>query len=568
MLTFSELTYVRPDLNVLETSMHAAIDRLREATDVDTANNAISEINTLRNQFETASQLVEIRHTIDTRDGFYETEQGFFDEAGPVYQGYVSSYYQALTTHPLRSSLESTWGKQLFLLAEASLKTFSDEIIPKLQEENRLASEYTKLMSAAQIEFDGKTLNLSQFGPYLQSADRTVRKAASEARYGYLKEHGDAIDTIYDKLVHVRTDIAKTLGFPSFVELGYARMLRVDYDQSMVENYRQQILETIVPIATSLKERQQRRIGVDFLYYYDEGFAFKTGNATPQGEEAFIIEGGKKMYRDMSPETNEFFEYMLERGALDLTAKPGKAGGGYCTYIADEKLPFIFSNFNGTAGDIDVLTHEVGHAFQVYESRHFTVPEYGFPTYEACEIHSMSMEYFAYPWMEEFFGAQTAKYKFSHLAGGVTFLPYGVAIDEFQHVIYNQPELTPAERRTAWRDIEKKYLPHRNYEENDYLDSGAWWHQQGHVFGSPFYYIDYTLAQVCAFQFYAWMEQDREAAWKSYLELCKAGGSESFLTLVERAGLKSPFAPGTVGAAVEPIKAYLSETDDLALDRV
>ena len=568
MLTFSELTYVRPDLNVLETSMHAAIDRLREATDVDTANNAISEINTLRNQFETASQLVEIRHTIDTRDGFYETEQGFFDEAGPVYQGYVSSYYQALTTHPLRSSLESTWGKQLFLLAEASLKTFSDEIIPKLQEENRLASEYTKLMSAAQIEFDGKTLNLSQFGPYLQSADRTVRKAASEARYGYLKEHGDAIDTIYDKLVHVRTDIAKTLGFPSFVELGYARMLRVDYDQSMVENYRQQILETIVPIATSLKERQQRRIGVDSLYYYDEGFAFKTGNATPQGEEAFIIEGGKKMYRDMSPETNEFFEYMLERGALDLTAKPGKAGGGYCTYIADEKLPFIFSNFNGTAGDIDVLTHEVGHAFQVYESRHFTVPEYGFPTYEACEIHSMSMEYFAYPWMEEFFGDQTAKYKFSHLAGGVTFLPYGVAIDEFQHVIYNQPELTPAERRTAWRDIEKKYLPHRNYEENDYLDSGAWWHQQGHVFGSPFYYIDYTLAQVCAFQFYAWMEQDREAAWKSYLELCKAGGSESFLTLVERAGLKSPFAPGTVGAAVEPIKAYLSETDDLALDRV
>jgi len=568
MLTFSELTYVRPDLNVLETSMHAAIDRLREATDVDTANNAISEINTLRNQFETASQLVEIRHTIDTRDGFYETEQGFFDEAGPVYQGYVSSYYQALTTHPLRSSLESTWGKQLFLLAEASLKTFSDEIIPKLQEENRLASEYTKLMSAAQIEFDGKTLNLSQFGPYLQSADRTVRKAASEERYGYLKEHGDAIDTIYDKLVHVRTDIAKTLGFPSFVELGYARMLRVDYDQSMVENYREQILETIVPIATSLKERQQRRIGVDSLYYYDEGFAFKTGNATPQGEEAFIIEGGKKMYRDMSPETNEFFEYMLERGALDLTAKPGKAGGGYCTYIADEKLPFIFSNFNGTAGDIDVLTHEVGHAFQVYESRHFTVPEYGFPTYEACEIHSMSMEYFAYPWMEEFFGDQTAKYKFSHLAGGVTFLPYGVAIDEFQHVIYNQPELTPAERRTAWRDIEKKYLPHRNYEENDYLDSGAWWHQQGHVFGSPFYYIDYTLAQVCAFQFYAWMEQDREAAWKSYLELCKAGGSESFLTLVERAGLKSPFAPGTVGTAVEPIKAYLSETDDLALDRV
>jgi M3 family oligoendopeptidase len=397
MLPFSEITYVRPDLALLETSMNQAIARLTEATQVDEANAAITEINTLRNQFETASQLVEIRHTIDTRDTFYETEQGFFDEASAIYQGYVSSYYQALTTHPLRNELERTQGKQLFLIAEASLKTFSEEIIPKLQEENRLSSEYTKLMSSAQIEFDGKTLNLSQFGPYLQSPDRAVRKAASEARYGYLKEQGETIDTVYDKLVRIRTDIAMTLGFPSFVELGYARMLRVDYNQSMVEQYREQILITIVPLATQLKERQQRRIGVDHLYYYDEGFAFKSGNGTPKGEESFIIEGGKKMYAEMSPETNEFFNYMLDREALDLTAKPGKAGGRYCTYIADEKLPFIFSNFNGTAGDIDVLTHEVGHAFQVYEGRHLTAPESAFPTYEACEIHSMSMEFFAYP---------------------------------------------------------------------------------------------------------------------------------------------------------------------------
>ncbi|WP_114570034.1 M3 family oligoendopeptidase [Exiguobacterium flavidum] len=568
MSTFSEITYVRPEMAKLEASLNEAITRLKKADQLDEANAAINEINTLRNHFETASQIVEIRHTIDTRDAFYEAEQGFFDEAGPIYQGFVTKYYEALTTHPLRAELEKEWGTQLFLLAEASLKTFSEEIIPKLQEENRLSSEYTKLMSAAQIEYDGKTLNLSQFGPYLQSPDRTVRKSASEARYGYLKEHGDAIDAIYDKLVRVRTDIAHALGFPTFVELGYARMQRVDYDKAMVEAYRKQIEERIVPLASKLKERQQKRIGVDSLYYYDESFAFKTGNATPKGEESFIIEGGKKMYREMSKETDEFFNYMIERGALDLTAKPGKAGGGYCTYVADEKLPFIFSNFNGTAGDIDVLTHEVGHAFQVYESRHFSVPEYGFPTYEACEIHSMSMEYFAWPWMEEFFGDETAKYKFNHLAGGVTFLPYGVAIDEFQHRVYEKPEMTAEERRNTWREVERKYLPHRNYEENDYLESGAWWHQQGHVFGSPFYYIDYTLAQVCAFQFFAWMQENREEAWKSYLDLCQAGGSESFLALVKRAGLKSPFAEGTVEEAIAQVEAYLNQVDDAELDRV
>jgi M3 family oligoendopeptidase len=263
------------------------------------------------------------------------------------------------------------------------------------------------------------------------------------------------------------------------------------------------------------------------------------------------------MYRELSNETDEFFQYMQERGALDLTAKPGKSGGGYCTYLPSEGLPFIFSNFNGTAGDIDVLTHEVGHAFQVYESRHLTTPEYAFPTYEACEIHSMSMEFFCWPWMELFFGDQVDKYKFNHLAGSMTFLPYGVLVDEFQHVVYRNPEMTAAERRQAWRDLEKVYLPHRDYEANDYLESGAWWHQQGHIFQSPFYYIDYTLAQVCAFQFWVRMHEDREAAWSDYLTLCQAGGSRSFLELVELAGLKSPFADGVLKETIDQIEDYL-----------
>lgn len=250
---------------------------------------------------------------------------------------------------------------------------------------------------------------------------------------------------------------------------------------------------------------------------------------------------------------------------MDLVAKKGKQGGGYCTYISEYGAPFIFSNFNGTSGDIDVLTHEAGHAFQVYESRGFEVPEYGFPTYEACEIHSMSMEFFTWPWMDRFFEDEADKYRFDHLASGLIFIPYGVTVDEFQHFVYENPDATPAERKQAWREIERKYLPHRNYDDNTYLEQGGFWHKQGHIFSSPFYYIDYTLAQICAFQFWKKMHEDRSAAWADYLHLCRQGGSKSFVELVKVAGLISPFEDGCVTSVIGSINAWLDSVDDAAL---
>ena len=236
-----------------------------------------------------------------------------------------------------------------------------------------------------------------------------------EAHYSFYTENGDTFDRIYDDLVKVRHEIATKLGFKNFVELGYARMNRIGYDADMVKNFRDQVRDYIVPLATKLYERQAERIGVDKLKFYDQSLNFLSGNATPKGSPEWIIENGKKMYAELSPETNEFFTYMTEKNLLDLEAKKGKETGGYCTFIDDYDSPFIFSNFNGTSGDIDVLTHEAGHAFQVYSSRNIGIPEYVWPTHEGAEIHSMSMEFFTWPWMELFFEDDTEKYKFAHL---------------------------------------------------------------------------------------------------------------------------------------------------------
>jgi M3 family oligoendopeptidase len=564
-MRFEDYTYKRPDLEEISVNFNTAIEKFNNSSTVEEQSKAMNEVNQLRNDLGTMFNLVHIRHSIDTNDEFYKTEQDIMDDIQPEVEGLVTNYYQALVNSKFRTELEEKWGKQLFALAEGQLKTFKPIIIPLLQKENRLSTEYTKLLASAKINFKGEERTLAQLEPFTESTDREVRKQANEAKFGFLAEHEDELDRIYDDLVKVRTEIAQKLGYKNFVELGYYRMMRTDYNSEMVANFRGQVKDFIVPIATKLKTRQRERIGLDQLKYYDEGFNFQTGNAVPKGTPEWIIENGQNMYRELSTETGTFFQFMQENNLMDLVAKKGKAGGGYCTYIENYKSPFIFSNFNGTSGDIDVLTHEAGHAFQVYSSRHFEIPEYYWPTYEACEIHSMSMEFFTWPWMELFFEEDTDKYKFSHLSDALLFLPYGVSVDEFQHWVYENPEATPKERKLKWREIEKKYLPHKDYDGNKYLENGGFWQRQGHIYNSPFYYIDYTLAQICAFQFWKRSRENQEEAWADYVNLCKLGGSMSFTKLVEAANLISPFEAGCVESVVGVIENWLNSVDDKKL---
>ncbi|WP_453990331.1 M3 family oligoendopeptidase [Bacillus nitroreducens] len=564
-MKFDDFKYERPIMDEVEQSFNLALEKFKTAANFVEQDEAMKEIVAIQKKVDTAFNICYIRHTIDTNDEFYKNEQDYLDEIQPLIQGLTTQYYEALVHSTFRSELENKWGKQLFDFAETQLKTFSPEVVEDLQLENKLSSEYTKLVASAKIMFEGEERTLAQLQPFTESTDRNMRKRANKVRFEFFKEHQDKFDDIYDQLVKVRTRIAKKLGFTSFVELAYVRLSRTDYNAEMVATFRNQVKDHIVPLAVKLRKRQAERIGIDQLKYYDESFSFKSGNPVPKGDPEWIIENGKKMYKELSEETNEFFTYMIHSNLMDLVAKKGKAGGGYCTYISDYQAPFIFSNFNGTSGDIDVLTHEAGHAFQVYSSRHFEVPEYNWPTYEAAEIHSMSMEFFTWPWMELFFKEDTDKYKFSHLSEALLFLPYGVAVDEFQHFVYENPNVSPAERNKAWREIEKKYLPYRDYDGNEYLEKGGFWQRQSHIYNDPFYYIDYTLAQICAFQFWKKSRENHEEAWADYIHLCKQGGSKPFTELINVANLLSPFEEGTVESVVGEIDTWLNSIDDKSL---
>ena len=564
-MKFNEYKYEHLDLEKIKKEFSELIESFEKAENVEGQVNAFDEIIKLRNHIETMQTLVSVRHSIDTNDEFYDKENEYMDEISPILFGFTNDFYKALVNSKFKDELIQKYGKFLFDLAENTLKTFSPEIIPDAQEENRLSSKYSKLIASAKIDFDGKELNLSQMVPYTQSKDRNIRIEAAKKVAQFFAENQDEFDNIYDSLVKVRTRMAQKMGYKNFVEFGYKQLSRLEYDAKMVESYRKQVLENIVPLHTELRERQGKRLGVDKLKFYDEAIKFNSGNADPHGSPEWILNNGKTMYKELSKETDEFFTFMTENNLLDLLSKKGKMSGGYCTYIPEHKAPFIFANFNGTSHDIDVLTHEAGHAFQVYQSRGFEVPEYLWPSYEACEIHSMSMEFLTWPWMDLFFENDTDKYKFIHLSEALLFIPYGVTVDEFQHWVYENPEATPKERREKWIEIEKKYLPTRDYGEVEELKNGIFWFRQGHIFSSPFYYIDYTLAQVCAFQFWIKSRENREKAWQDYLNLCKLGGSKPFFELMKSANLKNPFEEGTLAFVIPKIKEYLDNVDDMNL---
>lgn len=561
MTKFQDMKYERPDFDKAIGQSKETLRQLENATDEQAFFDAMTALDSQSRKMATQGTLCQIRHTIDTRDEFYTAEQDIWDEVMPRFQEVQVKAAQIILASPFKEKVSERYGSHLLEKFEVELKTFKPEIMGDLVEENKLVSEYEKLIASAQIEFEGQVRNLSGLIPFMESTDRAMRRKANDAHWNWLAERMEQLDELYDKLVKIRHGIGLKLGHDSFIPVAYARMGRTDWNQQDAKVYRQQIVDSVVPLAQKLYREQSERLGIKDMKNFDYQLEFLTGNPKPQGEEDYLVNHAETMYRELSPETDEFFKVMVSRKLMDLTTKPGKANGGYMTFLPDYKVPFIFSNFNGTSGDVDVLTHEAGHAFQGYLQRNVELMSIADYTSEVAEIHSMSMEFFTHPWMEGFFGEDTEKYYYQHVSDALKFLPYGASVDEFQEWVYEHPKASPQQRRAQYRQIERKYLPHLDYNGFDYLENGGRWQKQGHIYFAPFYYLDYTLAQVCALQYFVWSMKDSKAAWQSYLALCKESGRVPFKLLVPRSGMESPFVPGTIAKLIPALETYMGSLD-------
>lgn len=561
-MTFSNYKYERPNLDLFIKNVTELSSKLESEKSLEETFKIIDEINNIRSHFSSMYELVSIRNSINTDDKFYDDEMNFFSEASPKARVAENKFFNVLLNHSFLPQFEEKYGKQWFNQMRLENKCFSEAIVPYLTEEKKLVNEYEKLLASARISFDGKINNLTQMSVYSQSVDRDVRRRAEFKRAEFMASIESQIDNIYDKLVKVRTDMAKAMGYDNYVEFGYYRLGRSDYNYKDIAQYRDIIYRDVVPFAEKLINAQKTRLGYDSLKFYDLPLKFKEGNPNPKGSAKELVAKAYQMYSELSDETREFFKYMMDHELLDLETKSGKMGGGYTTYLSEFKSPFIFSNFNSTSADVDVLTHEAGHAFEVYEaSKTLSVPDVFWPTLEACEIHSMSMEFFAHPYMEYFFGSDASKYRYKHLVESILFLPYGVSVDEFQEYVYLNPNATIAQRKEKWREIELKYTPWKDYDGIDYYNGGAFWQRQHHIFSDAFYYIDYTLAQICAFNFYLSDLENHDKAFDRYKDLCKLGGSESFLTLLKLSEQENPLEDGVVKKTMKELTKVIKKLE-------
>ena len=557
------MPYARPDVAALKEQITALTERLTAAPDYAAAKAAFLEMETLSKHIQTQAVLCSVRHSIDTRDEFYDAEEKFWNAAGPELNEYTNRWTAALLASPYRADFTREYGDIIFLNAEIELKTFSPEIIPELQQENELVQEYEKLLASAQIPFEGGVYTLSQLTPFKTDADDARRLAAWKAEGAWYKENQPKLDALYDDLTHLRDAMGKKLGYGGYTQLGYYRMHRNSYGKEDVEKFRAAVVKYLVPLADEIYRHQAQRLGVAYpLSFADAALAFRSGNPRPQGSADDILAHGKRFYTELSPETAEFFNMMLDMELLDVLSTEGKQSGGYCTDIADYGVPFIFANFNGTQGDVEVVTHEAGHAFAGWLNRDRVPFETAWPTMEACEVHSMSMEFFAEPWAEGFFGPDTKKFLFSHLSGAITFIPYGTMVDHFQHIVYEKPELTPAERHAEWKKLLGIYMPWLRLDGAiPFYADGEGWQRQHHIYSMPFYYIDYCLAQTVALQFWARIQDDRADAWAHYMAYTRLGGSLVFTDLLEKAGLDSPFGEDCLRGVCEKAAKWLEDCD-------
>ncbi len=560
MKKYSEFHYERMDIDELKRSFDDIITRFESADKVEVQNDIIREVNEIFSKSWTYGAMASLNFARNIEDKKAKEENEYYDRIKPEISELSSNFVKKVVKSKFRKELEATWGKQYFLLNDMFLKSFDPKIKDLLVEESKIINDYTALLAGAKIEFNGETYNLTGLAPFHTDPDRQVRKASMKARYSFFETIADQLDEMYDKLVKNRHKKALELGYENFIPLGYLNMSRSDYDDKDVAEYRRKIVEYVVPIARKLHQMRKKVLGLDTLYIYD-GINFPDGNPKPKGTPEELIQYAQKMYHELSTETGEFFDRMVDEELMDLFNRKGKSGGGFCTNFPTYERPYIFANFNGTDHDVTVLTHEAGHAFQSFLSRKQPLVEYLWPSYEAAEIHSMSMEFITWEWMERFFKEDVDRFKYKHMMDAITFLPYGACVDHFQHWVYENPNASPKERKAQWSELEKLYLPDRNNDDFDFLNEGGVWQGQSHIYHMPFYYIDYTLAQVCAFQFWIRFNDDKESAWTDYLNLCKAGGSLPFTELVKKAGLVSPFDGDILKEITGKIEEWLDSVD-------
>ena len=558
-MKFNEMTYTRPDIDALLARCRELAAKAAAAPDGDALVRLYYEQSEAFAEYNTAANLANIHYTCDTRDAYWKAEQDFFDANGPAVTNASVEISRAFLANPHVDVLTAKFGTTCVAGMKNAVLGMDDRTVELQQQFNALVSRYQQIYGGALVELDGKQLTIPQLGPYKEDLDPAVRRAAYEAEAGYFDAHRAELDELYGEIVKNLNAQARVMGYHDYSELSYVRMNRIGYGPEEIRKFRDQVANDVVPQLQKVMALRAKRTGIARPTFTDLPIMFKDGNPKPIPGYKARMDAARTMYHELSPETAEFIDFMQDNELFDVESRPGKMSGGYMTSLPSYKAPFIFANWNDTSGDVDVLTHECGHAFEGYVAeRAPAIPaDLECPGMESAEIHSMAMEFLTAPWHHLLFGRDTDKYALLHAEDSFVFLAYGCEVDEFQHIMYQNPDLTPDERNAEWLKLEKKYRPWIDFAGLPFYGRGAGWQRQLHIYECPFYYIDYCLSTMAALQFFLLSLTDHKDAWERYLRLVRRAGTASYTELLETAGLKVPFEEGSIKGIAQQMTDWL-----------
>ncbi|WP_417097986.1 M3 family oligoendopeptidase [Faecalibacterium sp.] len=558
-MKFNEMTYTRPDIGALLARCKELAAKAAAAPDGDALVRLYYEQSEAFAEYNTAANLANIHYTCDTRDEYWKAEQDFFDANGPAVTNASVEISRAFLANPHVDALTEKFGTTCVAGMKNAVLGMDDRTVELQQQFNALVSRYQQIYGGALVELDGKQLTIPQLGPYKEDLDPAVRRAAYEAEAGYFDAHRAELDELYGEIVKNLNAQARVMGYHDYSELSYVRMNRIGYGPEEIRKFRDQVANDVVPQLQKVMAMRAKRTGIARPTFTDLPIMFKDGNPKPIPGYKARMDAARTMYHELSPETAEFIDFMQDNELFDVESRPGKMSGGYMTSLPSYKAPFIFANWNNTSGDVDVLTHECGHAFEGYVAeRDPAIPaDLECPGMESAEIHSMAMEFLTAPWHHLLFGRDTDKYALLHAEDSFVFLAYGCEVDEFQHIMYQNPDLTPDERNAEWLKLEKKYRPWIDFAGLPFYGRGAGWQRQLHIYECPFYYIDYCLSTMAALQFFLLSLTDHKDAWQRYLRLVRRAGMASYTELLETAGLKVPFEEGSIKGIAQQMTDWL-----------
>lgn len=548
---FNDLTYERPNFLEVQKKIDDFTNRVKEACAYIDVKNVILENDNLTSEYLLAYGIAIIRNYQDCTNEFYASE------VQEVAQGIIllemTELYNAILNSNYINDIENDFGTEYIEIMRSKLKIESNGKDLKVTEQE-LVLKYQQLKAGLKIEYDGKILSEAEINKYHESNDKETRKNSRIAKYKAILSKKEEFEEILNKLIHIRIEIAKSNGYDSYLDYMNEEKGRRGYGEVELNAFCEQVKKDLVPFTSKLRKAQAKRLGLEKLALSDYNYIFPDGNPEPIGDDLYLLEAAKDMYEKLSEDTGELFNRMIKRELIDVKSSPNKiANMGCCINLEKLKMPYVFGNCNGTIYDVMVLTHEFGHAYQGYLSmKNQKIIDYYSAANDIAEIPSKTMEQFAYPYAEKFFGNDADKFKFIHLQQALFEICDYCEVNEFENWNYNHPEATLHERAMKYEEFEKMYNPdYDNSELIEYIEAGCKVLNNPALYMFPKYVISYALSAMCALQFNKRFVEERDAAWSDYIRLCSAGGSKSYPELLKLANLSLAYEEGAVASATE-----------------